>query len=96
MWGVQGTLQAPHLSAATGLRLASPAARRSLVERVQTSTRVGRVFASPGVLVVECKDEGVRYCGWIRIPTLFENFHSFSCLVYFELNFELKRAIEFE
>ncbi|KAG0595170.1 hypothetical protein M758_UG145500 [Ceratodon purpureus] len=61
MWGVQGTLQAPHLSAATGLRLASAGSRRGLTERVQT--RVGRVFATPGnrqVLVVECKDEGIR------------------------------------
>lgn len=56
MWSVQGTLQAPHLSAATGLRLAGPASRR-------VRTRVGRVFAAPGngqVLVVECKDEGIR------------------------------------
>ncbi|KAG0575011.1 hypothetical protein KC19_VG310800 [Ceratodon purpureus] len=61
MWGVQGTLQAPHLSAATGLRLATAVSRRGLVERVQT--RVGRVVATPGngqILVVVAKDEGVR------------------------------------
>lgn len=58
MWGVQGTLQAPHLSAATGLRLSSPVSRR--VERVHT--RVGRVVPGHGhFLVVECKDEGIRY-----------------------------------
>jgi len=61
MWGVQGTLQAPHLSAATGLRLASPASSRRVLERV--ATRVGQKVASANgpVLVVECKDEGVRY-----------------------------------
>jgi len=61
MWGVQGTLQAPHLSAATGLRLTSPASCRKVLERV--ASRVGQ-RATPGygsVLVVECKEEGVRY-----------------------------------
>lgn len=61
MWGVQGTLQAPHLSAATGLRLASPTSCRKVLERV--ASRVGQ-RAVPGygsVLVVECKEEGDRY-----------------------------------
>lgn len=57
MWGVQGTLQAPHLSAATGLRLASPASSRRVAAPVATR----RVSPANGhVLVVECKDEGVR------------------------------------